>query len=130
MFKRELVLTASGIFAAFLWISAAHAQSASSSFHKAGEETESAGSSAGHAIANAFHGTVTASEDTAITAKVKTRLHDNDVTKGKDIHVTTVAGVVTLRGTVSSEAISSEAAKITESTGGVKEVKNRLKVRS
>ena len=130
MHNRGVVLAGAGILIVLMSVGTARAQSASSSFHKAGEETENAGSSAGHAVVNAFHGTATATEDTAITTKVKARLHENDLTKGKDIHVTTVAGVVTLRGTVSSEAVSSAATKVTESTGGVKRVRNRLKVGS
>jgi osmotically-inducible protein OsmY len=43
---------------------------------------------------------VTAISDTAITAKVKTALHENKITKDADIHVKTVAGVVTLKGAV------------------------------
>src|SRR5437870_2381342 len=78
----------------------AFAQSAGESFHKAGEQTESAGSGAGHAIVNAARGTATATKDTAITAKVKLSLHNDDVTKSGDIHVTTVEGIVTLRGIV------------------------------
>ncbi|HLW71339.1 MAG TPA: BON domain-containing protein [Candidatus Binataceae bacterium] len=106
------------------------AQSASESFHKAGEDTENAGSSVGHAAVNVYHGTATATEDTAITAKVKTALHENDITEGADIHVTTVAGVVTLRGRVASERVSGEARHVAETTGGVKGVRNRLRVRS
>jgi hyperosmotically inducible protein len=106
------------------------AQSASESFHKAGEETENAGSSVGHAAVSAFHGTATATKDTAITAKVKTSLNENDLTKGGDIHVTTVAGVVTLRGSVTSDKVADEAVHVAEGTGGVKSVKNRLHVKS
>jgi hyperosmotically inducible protein len=106
------------------------AQSASESFHKAGEETENAGSSVGHAAVNAFHGTATATKDTAITAKVKTSLNDDDLTKGGDIHVTTVAGGVTLRGKVASDKVADEAAHVAERTGGVKSVRNKLQVKS
>jgi hyperosmotically inducible protein len=109
---------------------AAFAQSASESFHKAGEETESAGSSVGHAVVSAAHGTATATEDTAITARVKTALLENEVTKGSKIHVSTVAGVVTLRGAVASTKVSDAASQIAESTGGVKQVRNRLRVKS
>jgi hyperosmotically inducible protein len=107
------------------------AQSASQSFHNAGEETENAGSSVGHAAVSAYHGTARAAEDTKITAKVKTYLHNNEITEhGSDIHVTTVAGVVTLRGTVASDKVSNEASHLAETTEGVKSVRNKLHVRS
>lgn len=106
------------------------AQSASESFHKAGEETENAGSSIGHATVSAFHGTATATKDTAITAKVKTYLHQDQLTKDGDIHVTTVAGVVTLRGSVASDKAADEAVHVAERTGGVKSVRNKLRVKA
>ncbi len=106
----------------------AFAQSASQSMHQAGESTENAASSAGHAISEAYHGTATAVKDSTITGKVKTALHDDKVTKDGNIHVTTVAGVVTLRGTVASSDVSDHAEKLAEQTTGVKRVKNRLKI--
>src|SRR5271156_5691304 len=72
--------------------------SASQSMHQAGASAEDAASDTGQAIKNAYHGTVTALSDTAITAKVKTALHENKATTGSDIHVDTVAGVVKLKG--------------------------------
>ena len=60
-------------------------------------------------------------------AKVKTALHEDKLTKEADIHVTTVAGVVTLRGTVPSEQIAARAASVTRGTTGVKDVKNHLR---
>jgi osmotically-inducible protein OsmY len=97
------------------------AQSASESMHQAGEATESA-------AVNAYQGTKTAITDTDITAKVKLALHEDAVTKGKNIHVTTVAGVVTLRGRVSSSGISGRAEKVARDTSGVKGVRNHLRV--
>jgi hyperosmotically inducible periplasmic protein len=97
------------------------AQSASESMHEAGESAESA-------VSHAYHGTKTAAVDTSLTAKVKTALHDDKATSGADIHVTTVASVVTLRGRVASADLSSRAEQIAEHTTGVKAVKNELKV--
>jgi hyperosmotically inducible protein len=99
----------------------ARAQSASQSMHEAGESTE-------NALSHAWHGTKTAFKDTDVTAKVKTALHGDKLTKGADIHVTTVAGVVTLRGTVPSEQVAARAASVTRETTGVKGVKNRLRI--
>ena len=106
----------------------AFAQSASESMHQAGESSENAASSAGHAISEAYHGTATAVKDSSITAKVKTALHDDKITQSGDIHVTTVTGVVTLRGTVASSDIADHAQQLAEQTTGVKSVKNKLKI--
>ena len=97
------------------------AQSASESMHEAGESTESA-------LSHAYHGTKTAVTDTSLTAKVKTALHDDKATTGADIHVTSVASVVTLRGRVASADVSNRAEEIAQHTTGVKAVKNKLKV--
>jgi hyperosmotically inducible protein len=99
---------------------------ASQSMHRAGNSAESAASDTGQAIKQAYHGTVTAISDTAITAKVKTALHENKITKGADIHVHTVAGVVTLKGTVRSADAATTAQQVARQTSGVKEVRNEL----
>jgi hyperosmotically inducible protein len=96
------------------------AQSASESMHEAGH-------SAGNAISHAWQGTKTATKDTDITAKVKLKLHDDKITKEADIHVKTVDGVVTLRGSASSEA-AAHAEQLTRETEGVRGVRNRVKV--
>ena len=92
---------------------AAFAQSASQSMHEAGESAESA-------VSHAYHGTATAVDDTALTAKVKTALHEDKVTSGANIHVTTVASVVTLRGRVPSSEVSSHAEEVARNTSGVR----------
>jgi hyperosmotically inducible periplasmic protein len=99
---------------------------ASESMHRAGNSAENAASDTGQAIKHAYHGTVTAISDTALTAKVKTALHENKVTKDADIHVNTVAGVVTLKGTVPSAQTAATAQQVAEQTNGVKEVRNEL----
>lgn len=96
------------------------AQSASQSMHEAGESAESA-------VSHAYHGTATAVDDTALTAKVKTALHEDKVTSGATIHVTTVASVVTLRGKVTSSEVSNHAEEVARNTKGVKGVRNKLK---
>jgi hyperosmotically inducible periplasmic protein len=104
--------------------------SASSSMHHAGESMENAASSTGHAVSNAYHGTVTAMSDTKITAKVKRDLHEGKVTKGGDIDVDTVNGIVTLHGTVRSASASAKATRIARNTEGVKGVTNNLTMAS
>ncbi len=104
------------------------AQSASQSMHQAGEATENSAASAGHAIADVYHGTKTATIDTAITAKVKTALDEDAATRHEDIHVETVDGVVTLRGKVSSASVADRATHLAEQTGSVKRVRDKLKI--
>ena len=99
----------------------ARAQSASTQMKEAGSDAESA-------VSHAYHGTVTAVDDTALTAKVKDALHNDKTTTGADIHVTTVAGVVTLRGKVASGDISDHAQALAQTTSGVKSVRNKLKI--
>ena len=94
----------------------------------AGTQMKEAGSDAEKALSHAYHGTVTAIDDTTLTAKVKSQLHDDKITTGADIHVTTVAGVVTLSGKVANGDISDRAQAVAQTTVGVKGVKNELKV--
>src|SRR6202158_26548 len=93
--------------------------SASTSMHQAGEDTESAAK-------NAYHGTATALDDTRITTEVKTDLATAKDLRSGQIHVTTTAGVVTLRGTVHDSAVASRAEAIARNASGVRGVKNQL----
>ena len=95
--------------------------SASTSMHRAGEDTEGAAK-------NAYHGTVTALDDTRITTEVKTDLAAAKDLRSGQIHVTTTAGVVTLRGTVHDSAVVSRAEAIARNASGVRGVKNDLRV--
>jgi hyperosmotically inducible periplasmic protein len=99
---------------------------ASQSMNQAGASAEDAASDTGQAIKHAYHGTVTALSDTAITAKVKTALHEDKVTSGSDIHVETVAGVVMLQGTASSAEAIATAQQLAQQTSGVRQVNNEL----
>ena len=101
---------------------------ASESMHRAGNSAENAASDTGQAIKHAYHGTVRAISDTAITTKVKTALHENKSTKDADIHVKTVAGVVTLKGTVPSADTAATAQRVAQETDGVKVVRNELTI--
>jgi len=106
----------------------AFAQTAGESMHEAGQEMKHAGTETWHAAENAGKGTATAVHDTTITAKVKESLHHDEATKGQDIHVSTKAGVVTLKGNVSSQSTATRAQELTEATKGVKSVNNELAV--
>jgi hyperosmotically inducible protein len=65
--------------------------------------------------------------DTAITAKIKTKLMGRDSLKKSDIDVTTTNGVVTLEGSASSSNAKSVAETVAKSVEGVKSVDNNLK---
>lgn len=60
--------------------------------------------------------------DSMITAKVKSQLVANDVTKATTINVKTNHGIVTLTGTVDSEIEAATAIQIAASTADVKQV--------
>jgi len=60
--------------------------------------------------------------------KVSSKIQFNRRLWSSGIEVETVAGVVSLRGTVGSQAISDEAEKIAAAIPGVVSVRNNLKV--
>lgn len=64
--------------------------------------------------------------DTAITAKVKTRLMSEHSLGKSDISVTTTNGVVTLSGTATGHRAKFEAGEVSRSVDGVKSVDNEL----
>jgi osmotically-inducible protein OsmY len=103
-------------------------QSASQDMHQAGQEMEQAGTDTAAAATDAYHGTARAAQDTAITAKVKTALATDKSVRSSEIHVDTVAGVVTLKGSVPSPETAGHAAQLAEQTNGVKSVNNQLMV--
>ncbi|MEY8174978.1 BON domain-containing protein [Burkholderia multivorans] len=70
----------------------------------------------------------TAIDDTAITTKVKARLMGEEGLGKSDISVTTVDGVVTLDGTVSSLHAKSVAESAARSVDGVQRVSDNLAV--
>ncbi len=68
-------------------------------------------------------------DDAVVTAKVKARLVDDEVTKAYQINVETFKGTVQLSGSVDSEEARSRATELAKNVGGVKDVKNSLQVR-
>ena len=68
--------------------------------------------------------------DAALTAKVKTALAADSVTEAFEIDVETTRGVVLLSGRVDSEKESTQAQKVAGAIDGVREVMNRLTVRT
>jgi hyperosmotically inducible periplasmic protein len=94
---------------------------ASTSMHRAGEDTESA-------TRNAYQGAVTAVDDTTITAAVKTNLAAAKDMRSGQIHVTTTGGVVTLEGRVHDANVVARAVAIAKDASGVRNVTNELQV--
>ena len=102
--------------------------SASQSMREAGESAKGAAVSTGQVFVHAYNGAATAVTDSAITAKVKTTLFNDKLTMSRHIHVTTVAGVVTLHGAVPSREAASRAEQLAQGIVGVQSVKNELTV--
>jgi hyperosmotically inducible protein len=102
--------------------------SASDSMKSAGQSMKQAGSDMAGAAEDTYHGAVTAVRDTEISAKVKTALHEDRATEHSDIHVSTSAGIVTLRGSVATQDVAMRAVQVAEAAKGVKQVNNELKV--
>jgi hyperosmotically inducible protein len=71
-----------------------------------------------------------ATKDTAITAKIKTKLAADRALSAMDIHVETTDGVVTLSGTVDNKAQVELAEKVVAKTRGVKSVTNNLEAKA
>jgi osmotically-inducible protein OsmY len=69
-----------------------------------------------------------AASDTWITTKVKTRFVGDKVLKGSSIDVSTNNGIVTLTGTVSTEAQRKHAITVAKATKGVKDVDDKTTV--
>src|SRR6266851_1226854 len=96
---------------------------ASTSMHRAGEDTEGAAK-------NGYVGTATALSDTTITTKVKAAFASGKDIKSNHIHVTTTAGVVKLSGQVQNSDMAARVVAIARNTKGVRSVTNDLRVPS
>jgi hyperosmotically inducible protein len=67
-------------------------------------------------------------DDSTVTAKVKTALVEDPVTKANQINVETYRGVVQLGGFVDSTEQKARATQVAQAVTGVKEVRNDLKI--
>lgn len=92
------------------------------------QQAQNTGQQMQNQAGNAAHNAKVGASDTAITAAVKSKLLANSSTSGMDIHVETNHGVVTLSGTVRSDAEKNLAERIARNTDGVTDVTNNLKV--
>src|ERR1700730_184892 len=61
-----------------------------------------------------YHGAKADVEDTGITAKIKTALDTNPITKSATIHVDTDNGIVNLTGDVPSASVMKEAQRVAQ----------------
>lgn len=93
------------------------AQEAKQEAREAKQESKETSRSAGNAVGDSW-----------ITLKVHSQFVPEEALDESDIDVDTRAGVVTLTGTVASEAGRTRAVNIAKATDGVKSVNDRLKV--
>ena len=68
-------------------------------------------------------------DDTVITSKVKAAILNEPTLKSAEINVETFKGVVQLSGFVSSPAAESKAVEVARTVGGVKSVKNDMRLK-
>ena len=68
-------------------------------------------------------------DDTVITTKVKAAILHEPMLKSAEINVETFKGVVQLSGFVSSQAAESKAVEVARTVGGVKSVKNDMRLK-
>jgi osmotically-inducible protein OsmY len=68
-------------------------------------------------------------DDTVITTKVKAAIFNEPTLKSAEINVETFKGVVQLSGFVSSQAAENKAIEVARTVGGVKSVKNDMRLK-
>lgn len=68
-------------------------------------------------------------DDATLTAKVKTALIDDELTKAGEINVETHQGVVQLAGFVNTDAERNQATAVARGVAGVKSVRNDLQIK-
>ena len=93
------------------------------------ERARAAGAAIGEKVATGANQAEHALANGALTAKIKSKMALDDSVKALDINVDTVNGVVTLTGTVHSEAERTRALQLARETAGVTSVTDRLTVR-
>jgi BON domain len=120
----SVVLSLGGLVMAFA--QSDNGVTASELMNAAGQSMKHAGSDTAEAARDAYHGTAVAIHDTVITAKVKEALQKDNATEHPDIHVTTSAAIVTLRGNVATREVAARAEQLAQNTNGVKQVNNQL----
>lgn len=85
------------------------------------------GAELGNKAAQAASQAQVALADGSITAKIKAKMALDDLVQAKDIHVDYAKGVVTLTGTVATQAERKRAVQLAAETKGVTSVTDRLR---
>jgi hyperosmotically inducible periplasmic protein len=93
------------------------------------ERAQQAGAEIRERAATAADATKRAVADGALTSKIKAKMALDDSVKALDIDVDTTGGVVTLRGTVHSDAERQRAVALARETDGVSQVVDRLQLK-
>ncbi len=94
-----------------------------------GEKVDAATSKMADKASSAANTVATATDDSAITAKVKAAIVAEPGLKSLDINVDTKDATVTLSGTVASADLRERAKQVASSTSGVKGVVDNLTVK-
>jgi osmotically-inducible protein OsmY len=94
------------------------------------DKTKEIASATGRAATTAVSATGEAITDGWITTRIHARFVDETLLKGSDIDVDTQNHVVTLKGTVASDAARGRAVAVARNTEGVNQVINQLVIRS
>jgi hyperosmotically inducible protein len=94
------------------------------------ERAKEAGAKAGEKTAEFANRAQAALSDSALTAKIKSKMALDDMVRARSIDVTTDAGVVTLSGTVRSAAERERSIQLAKETTGVTRVVDHLKSES
>jgi osmotically-inducible protein OsmY len=130
-----IVLVAVGAFALGYWSfdrmrgPAAIERPVATTGHVDVEKARQAGAEVGEKTAVAADRAKAVIEDGALTAKIKSKMALDDTVKSRGINVSTDAGVVTLKGDVSSVAEHDRALQLARETAGVKAVRDQIRVR-
>jgi hyperosmotically inducible protein len=93
------------------------------------DKAREVGAQVGETAAVAANQAKNALANGAITAKIKSKMTLDDTLEAMRIDVDTSNGVVTLSGTVDTEAQRQRALQLARETDGVRQVEDRLKVR-
>lgn len=87
------------------------------------------GADVGERVSQAAQKVGDLASDSSLTAKIKAKMALDDSVRARTIDVTTVAGVVTLTGTVRSGAERAQAVRLARETTGITRVTDRIVVR-
>jgi len=92
------------------------------------ERAKEVGAQVGAKTAEAANRAGVVLNEGALTAKIKSKMALDDVVRARSIDVTTAGHVVTLSGTVASQAERTRALQLARETAGVTEVVDRLTI--